>query len=371
MQKNTFHNKHILIVDDTETNILVLKNMLEDDGYEHIFTCTRAKEAYELLDKEDIDLILLDVMMPEIDGIEACKTIRQSQEHNDISIVMVTADDSDETLTKSFDAGANDFTTKPINFINLNTRIQSVLSLKEKDTIILNQTRATAMNDIIDTISQQWTEPLHNINEMVHNLDALCKNEQPNITLIKEGLQDIGASSTNLTKTIDIFRSISKVEHKQVQTDINKLLIYTLKIIQDSYKSHNIILQFKEEQKINKIMVYPNELVRVLLNIFINSQEAFSTQEHNAKRIVQIVISQSQDYTSISIKDNAGGIKEENMKHIFDPYFTTKKDNTGNGLGLYSCKQVIEQHLNGNVDIISKKNTTELLVTLPSKFDIV
>ena len=371
MQKNNYHNKHILIVDDNETNILLLKSMLEDEGYQHILTSTGAKDTYTLLDKEPIDLILLDVMMPDIDGIEACKAIRQSQEHNNISIIMVTADDSDETLTKSFDAGANDFTTKPINFINLNTRIRSVLSHKEKDSIILNQTRATAMNDIIDTISQQWTEPLHNINEMVKNLDTLCKEKQPNITLIKEGLQDINSSSTNLTKTIDIFRSISQVEHKQVHTDINKLLIYTLKIIQDSYKSHNIILQFKEEQDINKIMVYPNELVRVLLNIFINSQEAFSSQDKNLKKIVQVVVSQSKEYTSISIKDNAGGIKEENMKHLFDPYFSTKKEKAGSGLGLYSCKQVIEQHLEGNVDIISKKNTTELLVTLPSKFDTV
>ncbi len=371
MQKTNYHNKYILIVDDNETNILLLKSMLEDDGYQHILTSTGAKDTYAILDKEPIDLILLDVMMPDIDGIEACKTIRESEKHKDISIIMVTADDTDETLTKSFDAGANDFTTKPINFINLNTRIKSVLSLKEKDAIILNQTRATAMNDIIDTISQQWTKPLLNINKIVHDLETLCKKEQPNIELIKEGLQGIGSSSIGLSKTIDVFRKISKIEQKQVHTDINKLLIYTLKIIQDSYKSNHITLQFKEENQINKIMVYPNELVRVLLNIFINSQEAFASQKQNLKKIVQVVISQTQEYTSISIKDNAGGIKEENMKHVFDPYFSTKKEKQGSGLGLYSCKQIIEQHLQGSVEIISKKNTTELLVTLPSKFDTV
>ena len=369
MNSKSYHYTKVLIVDDNATNILLLESMLKDDGYLYVSSCESAESAYAFLDKEAIDLILLDVMMPDIDGISACTYIKSLPQFHNISIIMVTADYSDETLTKSFEAGADDFTTKPINFINLNSRIKSVLSHKDKDSMLLDQTRATAMTEIMETISQQWGQPLLRIDALAKDLETSSKHKTINKTSLQESLKEIRAYALDLSKTIETFRDISKVEQKQASTDINKLLIYTLKIIQSSYKANNINIQFKEASPIKKVMVYPNELVRVLLNIFINSQEAFSSQEKNSKKVVQVLISQTDNHTSISIKDNAGGIKEELVETLFDPFVSTKKSSQGTGLGLYSCKQVIEKHLKGSITLVSKNSTCELLITLPSNFE--
>lgn len=369
---NRFLDKNILIVDDSKTIVLLLKSMLEDEGYTSVHSTLSAQDAYTILDKEKIDLILLDVIMPEIGGIEACKAIRDMPNHKNTPIIMVTGEDSDEVLKQSFDAGADDFTTKPINFTNLNTRIKSVLSDKEKDQLILSQTRYAAMNEIISTLSDHWKEPLAAIRKSALDLDNSYKSNTLTKQIMEKNLVLIEEYTKELSKTIDEFKNISEVENHAKETNINKLVRYALSIIQSRLQKSNIKIQLKEQTGMKKIMLYPNALVRALLNIFINTQEAFSKQNKNTKKVLQVVTSQDDMYTSISIKDNAGGIKEEYISQIFNPYFSTKKDKTVKGLGLHYCKQVIEEHIGGKIQIFSKNNITEILIQLeiPKKTDL-
>ena len=136
----SFNNKHILIVDDSETNVLVLKGMLEHENYTSVYSVLSAKEAYIILEKENIDIILLDVVMPDIAGIEACQTINGMKACKNIPIIMVTADTSNKTLKKSFESGANDFITKPINQTNLKVRNINYLKNMGCIFIYLNKT---------------------------------------------------------------------------------------------------------------------------------------------------------------------------------------------------------------------------------------
>ncbi|MDF1881675.1 response regulator [Sulfurimonas sp. MAG313] len=100
--KNNYLDKPILIVDDNKTNLLTLQAMLEDKGYTSVFSVLSAQEMYTFLEEHSIELILLDVVMPDIDGIEACETLRGNSTLKDLSIIMVTGDESDETLEKKF-----------------------------------------------------------------------------------------------------------------------------------------------------------------------------------------------------------------------------------------------------------------------------
>jgi len=107
--KVDLYAKNILIVDDNKSNVLLLNALLEDLGYVSIFSAFGAKEAYEIIENNSMDLLLLDVMMPEIDGLDACKYIRQELNHTHVPIIMVTADTSDKTIEKSFEVGASDY----------------------------------------------------------------------------------------------------------------------------------------------------------------------------------------------------------------------------------------------------------------------
>jgi len=365
---HSFTNKQLLIVDDNQTNILLLKTMLEEYGYKFIFTALSAIDAYSVLNEQKIDLILLDVIMPGIDGITACLTIKNMPKYKHTPIIMVTADTSDDTLKKSFDAGANDFTVKPINFVNLHSRIQNVFIHKEKDELILKQTRSSAMNDIIDTLAHQWRQPLSAINATAMNISISYELDDLTQDALTHHLRDISNYTQELSKTIDDLRNISKVDYKILSTDINKLIKYVINIINVGYENNKISLNL-EDTELEKIMIYPNELTRVLLNILINSQDAFIRNKLDKKRIVKITSSQNEKYTQISIKDNAGGIDESCISKVFDPYFSTKHERNGKGLGLHNCKQIIELHQGGKIKINSKNSFTEVIIELLNKHE--
>ncbi len=134
---------NVLVVDDNPTNVMLIREILRKAGYNGIQTAASAREMYNVLGMEgplgplkvpDIDLILLDMMMPEIDGLEACRTIQQYSELRDIPIIIVTAIGDSHMLAEALDAGAVDYVTKPINRIELLARIRLALRLKrEKD----------------------------------------------------------------------------------------------------------------------------------------------------------------------------------------------------------------------------------------------
>ncbi|WP_066070749.1 SpoIIE family protein phosphatase [Neobacillus soli] len=132
----------IVIVDDNKTNLMIVEKILQMAGYKRLVLLSSAKELYEYLqigksepvEEESIDLILMDMMMPEIDGVEACRTILAHEHYKDLPIIFVTAMGDSNKMAEAMDAGALDYVMKPINKIELLARIRSVLRIKyEKD----------------------------------------------------------------------------------------------------------------------------------------------------------------------------------------------------------------------------------------------
>jgi len=137
------HSKNILIVDDTETNIDILLELL-GDKYE-IVVATDGATALEILEEEPIDLILLDIMMPEMDGYEVCECIRGQQHTQDLPIIFITARSDEESIEKAYKIGGNDYVTKPFKTLELLARINTQLRLKE---LIENLERIAAYDEM-------------------------------------------------------------------------------------------------------------------------------------------------------------------------------------------------------------------------------
>ncbi|GMK42054.1 transcriptional regulator [Paenibacillus sp. CCS19] len=138
-------NMRVVLVDDNAMNVTVVQEMLKRAGYRNLSSCSSATELYTLLgigedgtdlkpayEEPDVDLILLDMMMPRIDGITACRTILGIERLKDIPIIMVTAISDSKKLAEALDAGASDYVTKPINRVELMARIRSALRLKQQ-----------------------------------------------------------------------------------------------------------------------------------------------------------------------------------------------------------------------------------------------
>lgn len=138
MSKHVARKMSILVVDDAPDNLMLLEAILETEGFSHIFLASSAQEAYEYIGivksekNSDVDLILMDIMMPDITGIEAIREIRQHAEYQDIPILVVSARSETQDLVEAFEAGAVDYLTKPINELELLARIRSMLRLKSE-----------------------------------------------------------------------------------------------------------------------------------------------------------------------------------------------------------------------------------------------
>jgi diguanylate cyclase (GGDEF)-like protein len=155
---------HILIVDDSEDQLLVLKSILSGEGYKKIHLVKSADQAFEILGlknnykEERIDLILMDINMPDIDGIKACEEIKRHEELRDIPIIMITANREENHLQSAFQAGAMDYITKPINKTELLARVHSALKLKrETDSRKERERELTEMAELLDEANKKLT----------------------------------------------------------------------------------------------------------------------------------------------------------------------------------------------------------------------
>ena len=359
-----FQTKTILIVDDITTNRILLSALLQDEGYNTIFEASSAQEAYTILQTKRIDLILLDVMMPEIDGVEACKHIREDEKNSHIPIIMVTSDDRDETLTQSFKVGATDYVTKPINATNLKVRMASIFLNAQKDTIIQQQNRLLVANETVQMLAHQWRQPLSAINADIlkitsqNELDLLKKNE------LNIDLKTISSNIQKLSKKLDEFQKITSNESLATLVNIDDVLQTSISLVADKFKRSHIDISTDYRSQ-EKLLIFQNELVDILVNVYINSFEAFALEDKNKVKKLHISSSSTQEYVTIVIKDNAGGIEEDFLKNIFEPYVSSKCQKNGVGLGLYNAFVTLKTLMNAKIAIESIEDSSTLSIVIP------
>jgi len=157
----------------------------------------------------------------------------------------------------------------------------------------------------------------------------------------------------NMSKTIDDFKNFSRPDKIKKTLSIKECIYNSKKLVLHFLEKYNIQMKIKMKQDI-KIMGYKNELSHVCLNILNNSIDALKNSNVKDKTIL-IIVREENSNIIISVIDNGGGIKEENLDKIFEPYFTTKLKEKGSGVGLYMAKQIIENHMKGKIRALNIK----------------
>ena len=212
-----------------------------------------------------------------------------------------------------------------------------------QDKMMQRQTRLAQMGEMISMIAHQWRQPLSSICAISGTLsiDLMMDNYKKEFFL--ERLNTIERLSQHLSSTIDDFRNFYKPNKKLVTTTVEKVITTTLSIIQDSLENDNIEILCEYNAK-EKMKLYENEMVQVVLNILKNAQDNFKDKKIKNPHIKIKTLAHT-----ISICDNGGGIPSHIMDKIFDPYFSTKDEKNGTGLGLYMSKTIVENHQNGRL----------------------
>ncbi len=297
---------------------------------------------------------------------------------NDDKAVMLTGVTHRSEKWISYPNGENKYlltTTSPLrdsegaiiglvgNAIDVTHQKKLEQELTDKEEIMLAQSRQAAMGEMISMIAHQWRQPLSSISMGANNILADIELDILEIKTLKETTLDIVKQTQELSKTIDDFRNFFKLGKEREQFFLKDIFEESYEIVKASFTSNNIEVT-KVIQNNIQITTYPRELKQVILNILNNAQEAF--RENNIKnKHISIFIEDGLHDVTIKICDNAKGIAEMFIGKIFEPYFSTKSDKNGTGLGLYISKTIVEKHLQGSIQAYNKDDGACFEIKIP------
>ena len=381
------HNRHELILkkahEDTVFNENFLNTVLDTD--QNIVITTIDKEILYSANKTFLDFT-------------SCKTVEEfNQKYDCVSELFIESDDK-EYLSQDKDGMhwidyiyKNPLTAFKVKMkkgekvytflVNANkmlldnidrnvfsfTDISQIIEYQEivgqKDALLFKQSKMAAMGEMISMIAHQWRQPLATIASVVMNLRMLIEFKQYNEKAFIEELASINEYVQYMSKTIDDFRNFYK-PNKQKESVILKDVIETsLSVIESSLRTKNIKTTV-DIQTIEPITCYKNELIQVILNLIKNAQDVLVEGNIEDAAIGLSVVKNSEESQSIIIWDNGDGISEDIIDKIFDPYFSTKDEKNGTGLGLYMSKIILEDHSNATIDV-ENDNGAKFTITLP------
>ena len=370
--------KTILVIDDTKANIDLLIELL--DNYDLIISLDGSngiKQAYS----QHVDLILLDIIMPDMDGFEVCKLLKDDPRTKNIPVIFITAKNNVEDITKGFELGAVDYITKPFNYKELQARISTHIELaglqqdlkykvaleieknKEKELILAHKSKLASMGEMIDSIAHQWKQPL-NLIQIKNDILLFDFHAQKAIDekYIAQFHKYIKNQVSLMNDTLDEFRNFFRPSQNKIYFNIKNSLKSVLCIIKDDIEKNNINIELIEKNTVD-LYLAENELKHVFINLINNAKDAFNLNNIENRKIVLTIDKQDLNAV-ITVKDNAGGIPQNIIGNIFDINFTTKEKAGGSGMGLYISDMIIKK-LKGHIEVKNGDTGAVFTITLP------
>ena len=204
-----------------------------------------------------------------------------------------------------------------------------------------------AMGEMINNIAHQWRQPLNNIGLIIQSVQFSYESGTITSEEMKDEIHKAMDIIMHMSRTIDDFRNFFREDKEKRGFFIIKAVERTLNFVSAALESRNIQVTIEADDDVTAIG-HQNEYSQVLLNIISNASEA-SVERHVAEPRISIRITRESGRSVVYIRDNCGGIPDDIMPRIFDPYFTTRSPDKGSGIGLYMSKVIIEQNMDGKL----------------------
>ena len=350
----------ILIVDDVISNVLLLKVLLTNEKF-NIVTAGNGTQALEQVKKEKPDLVLLDVMMPDISGFEVARQMKADEEMSEIPVIFLTALNSTADIVKGFQVGGNDFISKPFNKEELIIRVTHQISLVAAKRIIVAQTeelRKTIMgrDKLYSVIAHDLRSPMGSI-KMVLNMLIL---NLPSETIGDEMYELLTMANQTTEDVFSLLDNLLKWTKSQIG---NLNVVYqdidVVEVVDSVIDVFNIVAGLKKitirEEKTEKLPVSADiDMLKTVIRNLLSNAIKFSNE--NSEVVVKM--EEQGDMAVISVKDNGCGIDEEGQKKLLhtDTHFSTFGTNNeeGSGLGLLLCQDFVVKN-GGKLWFTSKK----------------
>ena len=276
--------------------------------------------------------------------------------NNELSYrIKVTSKDEIGKLEESF----NDMAIKIENLLKEEKELNETLEEKVKEEIkkqrqqeqiLIQQSRLASMGEMIGNIAHQWRQPLNALSLVIQNIKFSYETNELDEEFLDKSVKKANLLTTNMSRTIDDFRSFFKPNKTKEKFSLNDSVEKALELIEPTFEHHEINLLKEESKNVIYINGYKNEFSQALLNILNNSKDAL-LENKIKKAQIEICFYEENNFAIIEIKDNALGINEEIIEKVFDPYFTTKEEGKGTGIGLYMSKTIIESNMDGKLSV--------------------
>lgn len=349
----------VLVVDDDERNIVLLTSKLQADGYE-TDTAYDGLEAIKKVESFNPDLVLLDVMMPKLDGHEVCRRLKASEKTKYLPVIMLTARGDIEDKILGLDVGAEDYISKPYSPAELSARVRALLHTRMLQTRLAEMEKLAAIGQLVDGVAHELRNPLMTIGGLARRIKEQIADEQLQgyINLITQEVERL----ERMIERIDEYKQ-AQASHLKKE-DINEIVKEAVAEMENVAKVKTIDIKCFLMQAPPLLMIDKANFKKVILNILQNSIDAV-----NKKGEIEITTMPSEGgYLELVFKDTGCGIKAENLKNVLNPFYTSKM--AGSGLGLTIAYKIIQDH-KGDINIESTEGKGSVVsIKIPIEVEV-
>lgn len=339
----------ILVVDDIQTNIQVVGGILNEAGYE-VMPATSGKQALERIQTQLPDLILLDFMMPEVNGIEVCKLLKANVRTKKIPVIFLTASNEMEHLVQAFAVGAVDYVTKPFRGEELLARVRTHLELKKaREALFKYSERLREMNEekneFLGIVAHDLRSPLSNI---VSSANLALTDREMNREQLEEFLEIIQASAQHMIHLVENLMDVNAIEQGRFKIDIapcelGELIRGVTSNYQSKAKAKQQALELTEETAGGPLiaMADPHTTIQIFDNLVSNAIK----YSPKGKRI-DVKVTRRNGKIRCEVQDQGPGLSPDDLKKMFGKFARLAPRPTGGesstGLGLSIVKKMVE-----------------------------
>jgi len=233
--------------------------------------------------------------------------------------------------------------------------------LIEKTQIIHEQAKLASMGEMIQHISHQWRQPLSEVNSVVMKIESEYRRKLMTDSSLDANLEHIESLTEHMSQTISDFNGYFKSNKEKIQVPLKKVVDKALDLIKSGLVENTIDIQVVENYS-DHVLLVEGELIQVLLVLLNNARDVLIENNPKEKKI-KITIDKCHGKQVIEVEDSGGGIQEKQIQKVFEPYYTTKFESQGVGIGLYMSKMIVEESLHGNLSVSNTENGAKFTIT--------